>query len=592
MNRQQRRKQASLGAKAPQIPAGNRFHVEAMAHHQAGRLDQAKAAYGAALNREPNNPFILHHLGIVACQLGDLDGGLAYLAQAVAAKPDFAEAQCNYGQALFDRGRFAESLAAFDRAVAAKPEFADGHDKRGKALQRLGRFAEAAAAHRQACALAPGLASAWSNLGAACLELGLDAEAEAACRRALAMVPTMAVARINLGLTLARTGRQAEAEAALRQAAADDPRSDAHYNLGCMLSASGCLDMAVGAFQAQLATVPHHALSANNLGVALRGLNRVSEAETVLRRALALAPDSAEARFNLALTLLVGGQLTAGWPEYEARWGLKAWATVGLMRARPQWRGQPAEGQRILIHAEQGLGDTIQFVRYVPRVAALGAKVVLEVQPELVTLLQGLLPFAEIIGRGTPCDYHLHCPLLSLPGIFQTNLDTIPAERPYVTADPARIEPWRRRLASQRGRRVGLVWAGSADNTNDRNRSLSLAALAPLLNRPGIRWFSLQKGRAEAAGDPRLIDLGPDLTDFAETAALVSLLDLVITVDTSVAHLAGAMGKDVRVMLPFAPDWRWLLDRTDSPWYPTMRLFRQPASGDWDSVVAAIGNSL
>lgn len=587
MNRQHRRRMGQLSGKGA-APVVNRFFAEAISHHQAGRLDHARAAGLEALKIEANNGEILHFLGVVACQLGDLKNGIAYLAKAVEIKPTFVAAQCNYGQALLDAGWVQEALAAFDKALEARKDFGEVHDKRGIALQRLGRFEDALAAHSRACALIPGSATTWSNLAVASLKLGRLDEAEATCRRALALDPGLVIAQINLGLVLAGLGRIDEAEAVLRETASRNPSSDALYNLGCVLRDEGRLDDVVAVLKASIAARQGHAQSHNNLGITLRCLNRLKEAEDAFLEALSLEPEAAETRFNLALTLLVSGRLLPGWNEYEWRWKIKSALTVGLRRPGPQWLGQPLQGRTLLIQAEQGLGDAIQFVRYIPRLAPFGGRVVLEVQPELIPLLEGFPGIAKLIVRGEPCDYDLHCPLLSLPRVFATTLETIPAEIPYIHADQTRVEAWCTRLAPYPRPRIGLVWSGSPGNTNDRNRSLSVAALAPLLTRTDIAWFSLQKGDAAGQMMPGMIDLAPALVDFVETAAALAHLDMVITVDTSVAHLAGAMGKPTWVLLPFAPDWRWLLKRVDSPWYPTMRLFRQPTPGDWASVIQRI----
>lgn len=583
MNRKERRRTDRLTRPVPGR-GPSRLTVEAMAHHQAGRLEEARTTYLRALAAAPDEAEILHLLGVVACQLGDGASGLSYLSRAVALRPTFADAHCNLGQALLDAGRWKEALAAFDGALAARPDFGEAHDKRGLALQRLDRPTEAVEAHREACRLLPRSAVARSNLGGACLALERYEEAEAVCRKALLLAPMMADAHVNLGLALGKLGRLAEAEAALRRAAGLAPHGDAHYNLGCVLLDANRPVEAVAVLQTAIAVRPDFAAAHNNLGTALRQDNRVGEAEATFRQALALDPASAEAHFNLALALLVGGDLSAGWPEYEWRWRMKAVHTVGIPRARPRWSGGRLDGRTILLHAEQGLGDTIQFLRYVPRVAALGGRVVLEVQPELVPLLAGFPGVAQVVARGERCDCDCHCPLLSLAGVFATTLETIPAPIPYIMPDPRRAEAWVARLAPWPRPRVGLVWAGSPDNRNDRNRSLPFNHLDALLAVPGPTWLSLQKGREAPAGS-KMVDLAPDLTDFAETAAALAHVDLVVTVDTSVAHLAGAIGVPTWILLPHAPDWRWLLAREDTPWYPSARLFRQRTPGDWTGVI-------
>lgn len=586
MNRQQRLQQAQLGGAS----VANRCFAEAVSHYRGGNLAQAMTAGLQALNIEPENAEILHLVGVVSCQLGEKEKSITYLSKAVRIKPTFAEAQFNFGLALLDAGNLKEALCAFDSALIAKAEFGEALDWRGVALQRLGRHVDALADHSRACALMPSSATAWSNLAAAYLGVKHYGEAETASRRALALMPTYARSQIHLGLALAGLGRIVEAETVLREAAARSPKSDAYYNLGCLLSNTNRLEAAIEEYRASISARPDHSLSYNNLGVSLRSLNRIDEAETALQYSLALAPDVAETHFNLALLLLVTGRLLPGWEEYEWRRRMKSWMSIGLPRSGPSWFGQRQVS--VLIHAEQGLGDSIQFVRYLPQVAALGVEITLEIQQELLPLLDGFPGVAKLIRRGQFSEYDFHCPLLSLPRIFGTTLDTIPADIPYIRAPEYGLELWRAKLSSFPRMRVGVVWAGGAANPNDSKRSLSAQQFDPLLARAGITWFSLQKGSAADQARPGMIDLAPDLITFGDTAAAIAHLDLIISVDTSVAHLAGAMGKPVWVLLPFSPDWRWMLDRMDSPWYPSMRLFRQPTPGDWDSVIKRVNVEL
>jgi len=310
-----------------------------------------------------------------------------------------------------------------------------------------------------------------------------------------------------------------------------------------------------------------------------------------------------DGHWNLALALLVQGHFPEGWEEYEWRWKTKGLLSPRQLLPQPLWDGRPLAGRAILLHAEQGLGDTIQFIRYLPLVAQRGGRVIVECQPELQRLVQAMTPDIPVLARGQPLpDFAFQCPLLSLPKALGTTLATIPATVPYLHADAQNVQMWRDRLAGHGSAlKVGLIWAGNPHHKNDRNRSVKLASLAPLAQVPGVQFYSLQKGAAAAqAKTPPpgmdLIDRTDDLQDFADTAAMIANLDLVIAVDTSVVHLAGALAKPVWTLLPYCPDWRWLLKRQDSPWYPTMRLFRQPEIGDWDSVIqqlaAALANRL
>jgi tetratricopeptide (TPR) repeat protein len=335
-----------------------------------------------------------------------------------------------------------------------------------------------------------------------------------------------------------------------------------------------------------------------NLGVALMAKTDVVPAITSFRRAIDLRPDSAKAHYNLALALLSSGNFREGWTENEWRWLCKGFTTPLRRFTQPLWDGSPLHGRTILLHCEQGFGDSIQFIRYAPLVAERGGRVVLWAPPELLSLMRGVQG-VETVATAEPFPpFDVHCPLLSLPRALDTRLESIPANVPYLFADPVRTARWKDKVvASANGLKIGLAWAGRPTHTNDRNRSIGLKQLAPLAEITGVTFYSLQKGSSahHAAGAPsgmNLIDLTDELHDFADTAALIENLDMVIAVDTSVAHLAGAMGKRVWVLLPFSADWRWLLNREDNPWYPTMRLFRQKQIGNWDATIIELARAL
>ena len=450
---------------------------------------------------------------------------------------------------------------------------------------------------------------------------GRPAEAERLYRQVLAAHPDRAEAYSNLGAALQDLGRLDEAVKAYHQALALDSRQAAtHANLGTALMDLGSLEDAAASLQRALTLQPESAAAWSNYGNALTRLGRLEAAMSAFQRALALQPDYAEAHHNLAFALLARGDFTRGWAEHEWRWQCAQFVEAAREFPMPRWDGTSLAGQTILLHAEQGFGDTIQFVRYAPLVAARGGRVVLECQPQLRRLLAGNevqsresrverrahrdfrggadMGVADVVAQGEPlpaCD--LHAPLMSLPFIFGTTLDTVPAAVPYLRVRPALVEDWSHRLATIPGPRVGLVWAGNPHHRNDAFRSVPLAALAPLGATPGLSLVSLQKGPgAEQLRDAPLglflYNLGPQLTDFADTAAALLHLDLLITVDTAVAHLAGALGRAVWLLVPAVCDWRWLEERADSPWYPTMRLFRQHRRGDWAPVVARVAATL
>ncbi len=337
----------------------------------------------------------------------------------------------------------------------------------------------------------------------------------------------------------------------------------------------------------------------NNRSLALVDLGRYDELLAGFRRTIELAPGFAEARWNHALTLLLLGDLARGWAEYEWRWRWEGFSEPVRPFRLPLWDGGNLAGKTILLHAEQGIGDTLQFIRYVPWVAECGGRVIVEVQPSVVRLARRIAGISEVIARGEPLpDFDAHLPIMSLPRVFGATMATIPNRVPYLSADATATEIWRARLAQDGvGLRIGLAWAGSASHTHDRWRSIPLSALARLGEAAGILLYSLQVGPAAEQANPRstpmkLIDHTAHLSDFSETAALIANLDLVISVDTAVAHLAGAMGKRTWILLPPTPDWRWLLDRADSPWYPTVRLFRRPRGQTWDTVIQEVVGEL
>jgi hypothetical protein len=372
---------------------------------------------------------------------------------------------------------------------------------------------------------------------------------------------------------------------------------EALNNLGGALMETGRPDEAIGQYQRAIELRSELPELHNNLGKAFRAAGRVSDAIAAHERALFLKPDNADAHWNRGLMLLLSGQFEPGWDEYEWRWLVPEFKSPRRNFRQPLWTGQPLRGRRILLHAEQGFGDTIQFARYAPLVAQAGGRVILECPPELLRLLRTLGGVEQLVAAGQPLpEFDLHCPLLSLPRAFRTTAQTVPNVIPYLQADPAIAANWKSRLQLPTDRlRVGLVWAGSSANPNDRNRSLSLEALAPLADCQNVAFYNLQSGPASAdAGRGRFTFMNPppQFVDFADSAGLIANLDLIITVDTAMAHLAGAIAAPVWTLVPFAPDWRWLLDRQDSPWYPTMRLFRQPEIGNWKAVVRQLAADL
>ena len=537
--------------------------AEAVGLHRQGRLDEAEKLYNRVLKAQRDNFDALHLLGLLNHQRGKAGEARKLIGAALKINPRSPDVLCNHAMVLHALKRDAEALADLDRALAIAPGHADALNNRGTLLIELKRPAEALAALDLLLAREPQHLQARINHGNALAELGRHAEALADYDAALALAPGHPVALYDRGNVLRALGRETEA---------------------------------VTSYDAAVASAPNHVNAWYNRGVALQALNRHGEALLSYGKVLALEPNHADAHFSTASAHLTLGNYRAGFPEYEWRW--KRAGMTGRPRFRqPPWLGEtPLAGRTILLHAEQGLGDTIQFARYAPLLARAGAKVVLEVQPELKDALCGLDGVA-VLGRGEPLPaFDLHCPLASLPLACKTELASVPAEIPYLRADPARIAKWRPRIERLPQPRVALAWSGRASHVNDRNRSIPLASLAPLLATPGIGFIGIQReprpaDAAELARQGQILHLGDDLADFADTAAVLALVDLAICVDTAVAHLAGALGRPTSVLLPFQPDWRWTLGET-SPWYPAVRLVRQAAPGDWGGAIAGLTEKL
>ena len=563
-----------------------------------GRLDEAVAAYNNALHLKPDFAEAHANLSNALQDLGQLDDAVAACKNALRLKPDFVAAHYNLGNMLKALGSLEDAVAAYNNAIRLKPDYAQAHTNLGNALQGLGRLGDAVSAYNTAILYKPDIAEAHSNLGNVLQELQRLDEAIAAYRNAIDCKPDYAQAHANLGNTLKKVGQLDEAVAAYNNAIRCKPDfAEAHSNLGTALQELGRLDEAVSAYNTAILCKPDFAEAHSNLGNTLKSLGRLDEAIAAYNTAIGCKPDYAPAHFNLGIGLLLAGDFSNGWTEYDWRWrgGIKEQKPKDV--STPEWRGEDLNGRTILLYAEQGLGDTIQFCRYAPLVAARGGRVVLEAPRSLLRLLAGLQGVDRLIAAGDPlpaCDFH--CPLMSLPHVFGTTLATIPASIPYLPVEAPRRQHWQQRLGPVTGRRVGIIWAGNPKHQNDRNRSLPFTALAPLWNIPGISWYSLQVGERrtdlDAALPGMIEDLSPALDDFAETAAAISQLDLLLTVDTSVAHLAGAIGRPAWVMLPLAPDWRWLTERVDSPWYPSARLFRQTERGAWGGVIHNIAAAL
>jgi tetratricopeptide (TPR) repeat protein len=572
----------------------------AVEHHRSGRLAEAEAGYRQILSVNPSHAGALHLLGVLASQTGHGEEAIELIGRAIAMEPEWAEALNNLGSAQKGGGLVEESIASFRRAIQLKPDFPEAYFNLGNALCEKGNFGEAIGVLGKAIQFRPEYAAAHNNLGHALREARQPAQAIEACKEALRLKPDLAEAYNNLGNALSDIGQVDEAIAAYRRALALDPQFvQAHSNIGSMLREKGRLDEAITAYREALSIRPDLAEVQCNLGVTLADMGKFDEAMVAYDRAVRIQPDHAGAHWNRAATLLLRGDFALGLRDHEWRWQWRDFPSPRRAFQQPQWDGAPLNGRTILIYTEQGFGDAIQFVRYVPMVHAGGGRVILECQSELMRIFAGVEGVEHLIARGDPIPaFDVHCPLMSLPFAFKTSLETIPNEISYLSPMTADCEHWRKELGPADGRlRVGLAWAGNPQFKGDRTRSLKLEELAPLSDIEGVTFFSLQKGKAaEQANNPskgmELVNLASKLNDFDDTAAAMSLMDLIITTDTSTAHLAGALGCPVLLILQFVPDWRWLLNRQDSPWYPTMRLFRQERRGDWETPIREVAAEL
>jgi tetratricopeptide (TPR) repeat protein len=539
---------------------------DAVSLHQQGRLREAEKVYARALKAAPNNFDALHLLGLIKAQNGQMGEAYRLMSAALKINPNAPDALVNFANVLHALKRDAEALEWLDKALALRPGDQEALLYRGNALSTLGRAEEALPCFDTVLARSPAHGDALLNRGTALAKLGRHVEALA-----------------DFDVVLARSPNHVEAL----------------YNRGTALVDLERSGQALAAFDAALASAPQHASAWNNRGRALQALNRHAEAVASFDKAIAIDKSHADAHWNLAFSLLTLGELSRGFAEYEWRWKRSGMSNARRGYRGRLWLGEFPLGQRtILLAAEQGLGDSMQFVRYVPLLARAGATVVLEIQPELKALLTCVDGVASCHVRGEALPaYDVYCPLGSLPLALKTEPSTIPADIPYLRADDTRVAKWRPAIEVLPGKRIALAWAGHARHPNDHNRSIDLKLIEPLFALEGISFISIQRELCE--GDAALLaqhnnvtHVGDKLADMADTAAIATLADLTIAVDTSVVHLAGAMGREVWVLLPFSPDWRWTLTSERTPWYPQARLFRQATPGDWPTVIAAVRGAL
>ncbi len=629
-----------------------RLLQEAIQLHQKGDLSGAGALYRKMLVSYPNHPDALHLLGVIAQQRGDNDKAVNYIAKALSFNPSAAFYHNNLGSAYLNLNKCKEAAQCFETAIRLKPDYVEAYNNLGNVLKKEGMIEDAEKKYRKALNIKDDYAESHNNLGSLLLGRGNCEEAIGHFQTAIALKPALAEAYFNYGNALKAVKKYDEAIEQYQNAIRLQPACvSAHNNLGNLLKRrKKKYEDAILHYLKAIELQPDYAEAYNNLADAYRTLGKFSEAIENCRRAINLSPDNtlfhvnfgnvfhdmgnlddavrrydtamqsdaecADAHYNKSLILLLNGEIEEGFKEYEWRFKSEEVSDDIIIKRKtdiPELDGLPLaglSGKTILIRKEQGVGDNIQFIRYIPILKKLGCTIMYECRKDLLSLFEGYSGIDYFVDDNAGCDFPVkpdyYVFLLSLPRILGTTLSTIPAHMPYLTVEDNQVSRWRNYIESihqpQTGDRrlplkVGIVWAGSPEHGNDRNRSYSLSDFASLASLRGVVLFSLQKGHGKEqlnnpASGMRIVDLGEKIEDFCDTAAAILNLDLVISVDTAVVHLAGALGKPVWTLLPFVPDWRWMMNREDSPWYPTMRLFRQAAPGDREGVMNRIVKEL
>lgn len=576
---------------------------QAVTLHQQSRFVEAGRIYQQILLHDSRHFDALHLLGVVALQTARTQEAVQLISQAIALNPGLATAHCNLGSALIALNRFTDAVDSLDKATTLQPDLVEAYANRAAALNALKRYQEAVANCDKALELRPEYIEAHNNRAHALIGLKRYQEALANCDFVITRKGNLPEAYNNRGMALNALTRYEEAiESYARAIALKPDYADAYNNSGSALCNNALPEHALMNYDRAIALRPEYAEAYNNRGTALGLLNRHEEALASYDRAISIRPDYVDAHFNKSLCLLAMGRFAEGWALYESR---KIKTTATRTFSQPLWLGtEDIAGKTILLYEEQGLGDTIQFCRYVPQVAELGARVILESPPALTTLLATLEGVAQIVSSGTALpSFDFHCPLLSLPLAFKTQLSNIPSKIPYLRPGFEKSLAWKQRLGEKTKRRVGLVWSGGFRSNQpdtwavNKRRNIPLAKFAPFKH-PDLEFYSLQKGQPGESelgelkrknwDGPNIIDLTGHLHDFSDTAALIDNLDLVITVDTSTAHVAGALGKRVWILNRYDSCWRWLLGRTDSPWYKTATLYKQDAAENWDGVIQRV----
>jgi tetratricopeptide (TPR) repeat protein len=567
--------------------------------HRAGMLDKAQDIYEKTLLAEPDHFDAMHLLGLIAYQTANFELAEHLMQGAIMLNPNNASYHSNLGNVLKANKKYDDAVLSYDKAIQLKPDFTYTFYNRGNALLIQKKLQDAVKSFDKAISLSPDFNEAYNNRGNALKGLGRLEEAIVSYEMAIQIKPDYAEAYNNRGNALKDLKRIDEAIASYDVAIHINPNyAEAYNNRGNALKEHRKVDEAIKDYSQAIDLKSNCFEAFNNIGNGLKEKKLLSAAIASYDRAIEIRPDFAEAYWNKSLALLLNGDYINGWKFYEWRWQRDVFAPLKRDFPQPLWLGTPSLlNKSILLHGEQGFGDTIQFSRYAKLVSDLGAKVILEVQMPLISLLEDLdgVSLATIRGEKIP-EFDFHCPLMSLPHAFKTTEDTIPTRNPYIFSKFAKVAIWEAKLGNRIKPRIGIVWSGNRGHQNDHARSISLKQL--LLYLPdNCQYVSLQKGLSLADGkvlqnNPQILNFAHELYDFSDTAALAEILDCIVSVDTSVAHLTAAMGKKTWILLPNDPDWRWFLDREDSPWYPTAKLYRQPVPGDWFSVLARVRDDL
>ncbi len=569
----------------------------ALKEQKSGNLKIAENIYRKILEVQPDNVNALHFLGLIYFEKKDFDSAIKYIGEALNLEPTYHEALLNMGVVLQAKGSFDEALQYFQKSLQFNPDCAETFKNIGTILQAKGDYDEAIINYKKALEINPELPDIYKNLAYLFRDKGMLNEAIIFFKKALEYYPDLSDIHNNLGLALNDTGKIDEAIECLRNAIRLNPENAELYNnMGVILREKGLFDEATGCFTQAIILNNRFLEAYNNIAVSLREKGHIEESIYFLKKALDINPDFASAHWNLALIFLLTGNYPQGWEEYKWFWKLKG--TNDFHFSQPQWDGSKIEGKTLLVYAEQGYGDTIQFIRYIPLITETGAEVILLCQEELKELFLNLRNLKQVITFGEKLPhFDFYCSILMLPAIFQTTLENIPVNIPYIFTEQSLINEWHERLDNNSKLKIGLVWSSGHRNSTLRFRSGNLNSFSMLTSIEGAEFYSLQKGISNEEANNfyqkmKIYDLTNNISNFNDTAALIMNLDLIISVDTSVAHLAGALGKPVWVLLPSVPDWRWMLNREDSPWYPTMRLFRQTTHGDWDTVIKKVYNAI